>query len=210
MRYKFLAVLFLCLPFIVNAQIISNYGLKIGVVSSKASDLSSQSYYSNLYRDSRISGSFGIFAQFLSSDYLRFEMELSYKQEGAEDKIPVTTSENPDGTGQFIIVDHAYDFLSFNISLQPKYETKDICLFAIISPSLNYMLKNRDQILLTEDINKLVFGYNIGFGFQPKSFLNGNLFLEVRYGGSFSKYLKNDYLEAKFNTLQFSIGSYIN
>lgn len=210
MKYKILAILFVCVPFIVNAQFFSNYGLKIGVVSSKASDLSSKSYYSNLYQNSRISGSFSVFTQFLNSEYLRFEMELGYKQEGAEDKIPVTTAENPDGNGQFIIIDHAYDFLSFNISLQPKYETKDICLFAIISPSLNYMLKNRDQILLSADINKLILGYNLGLGFQLKSILNGNLFFEVKYGGSFSEYLRNDYLEAKFNTLQFSIGCYIN
>lgn len=210
MRYKIVVVLFFANSLFLNAQIISNYGLKVGVVSSKAVDLSSKVYPWNLYQSSRVSGSFSFFTQFPISKYFRFEVELGYKQEGAEDKIPVTTTENPDGTGQFVIIDHAYDFLSLNLSWQPKIETNDISLYGIISPSLNYLLKNRDQIILNDDINKLVLGYNVGLGFQPKNIINGKLFVEVKFGGSFSKYLKNYYFETKFNTLQFSIGSYIN
>jgi len=210
MKFIFVVLLFIALPLCLNAQFISDYGIKVGVVSSKAADLSAKAYYTNFYRNTRLSGSFGIFAQFFNSEYFRIETGLGYKQEGAEDKIPVTTAESPDGNGQFIIIDHAYDFLSLNIALQPKYEDEDICLFASISPALNYMLKNRDQILLPGDLNKFVLGYTVGAGFQPKSILNGKIFLEISYGGSFSKYLKNEYIEAKFNTLQLSVGSFIN
>lgn len=203
-------MLLFILPLSVNAQVFSGYGIKIGLVSSKAEDLSTASYLSNLYHDSRVSGSYGLFAHFLDSKYFRFEAELEYKQEGAEDKIPITTAENPDGTGQFVIVDHGFDFLSFNISFQPKIETEDFCLFGIISPTLNFMLKNRDQIIWTDDINDFLFGYKAGIGFQPKNFLNGRLFAEIKYGGSFSEFIKADYLKAKFNTIQFSLGAFIN
>ena len=163
-----------------------------------------------MYQDSRTSGAYGIFAQFFNSDYFRFETELGYKQEGAQDKIAVTTVDNPDGNGQFVTIDHGYDFISLNLSFQPKLENKDACLYGIISPTLNYMIKNRDQIVLDNNITKFVLGYNLGLGFQPKNFLNGKLFIEAKYGSTFSKYLKGNYIEAKFNTIQISIGSYIN
>ncbi len=204
-------LLFFSVTLFLNAQFISNYGIKIGMVSSTPVDfLSGNQYIGKYYQDSRISGAFSIFTQFFSSSYLRFEMELGYKQEGAEDKITVTTVDNPDGTDQFIILDHAYDFVTFNVSVQPKYENNDVCIFLILSPSLNFMVKNRDQIFLNDDPKKLVFAYSVGIGFQPKNILNGKLFLEVKYGSSFSKYLKTDFLEGEFRTLQLNIGSYIN
>lgn len=210
MKLKISLILFFVFMLFANAQVIPNYGIKIGVITSKATDVSGEGYYSNLYQDSRLGGSFSVFARFLKSKYFRFEVDLGYKQVGAEDQIPFTTPENPDGTGQFLIVDHAYDILSLNIAMQPKYENKNICLFAVISPTLNYMIKNRDQTLLDDHINELIIGYNVGAGFQPKNILSGNIFIEVKFGGSFSEFIQSDNLEAEFNTWQFNIGSYIN
>ena len=53
-------------------------------------------------------------------------------------------------------------------------------------------------------------GYNIGIGFQPKRILSGKLFIEFKYGSSFSKLMESGSLEMKFNKLQFNIGCYIN
>lgn len=209
MKSKVILMLLILLPIFSNAQIITDYGIKIGLISSKAVDIIVKNYYWDLYKDSRVSGSYGIFAQFLSSKYYRFEAELGYRQEGAEDKIPFTTSENPDGTGEFAIIDHAYDFISLNLAFQPKYENDNICLFGIISPSLNYMIKNRDQVILNDNIEKLLFGYSFGLGFQPKNILEGNLFAEFRFNNFFSKVIKNNYFESRFNSLQFSVGCFL-
>lgn len=195
---------------VVQSQSVEHFGLKVGVVSSNSVVTASGSYYGSMYKDSRVSGSFSFFAQFLKSEFYKFEIELGYKQEGAEDKIPVTTVENPDGSGQHITLDHAYDFISLNLSFQPKFESEDISLYGIIAPTLNYMIKNRDMVIHDEEITKLVLGYIIGLGFQPKNLMKGKLFVEVKFGSSFSEYLKNEFLTAKFNTWHVTIGSYIN
>lgn len=199
----------LFLPIFSYSQIISNYGIKIGFISSKAADVKVNNYYWNLYKDSRLSGSYSIFAYFLNSEYYRFEAELGYRQEGAEDKLPATTSESPDGTGEFVIIDHAYDFLSLNLALQPKYENDNICLFGIISFSFNNMLKNRDQLILNNNVEKFLLGYSFGLGLQPKNILNGKLFFEFRFNDFLFRVVKNDYFQAKFNSVQFSIGSFL-
>jgi hypothetical protein len=72
------------------------------------------------------------------------------------------------------------------------------------------LLKNRDQVVRNKDVNDFVLGYNIGIGLQPKSILSGKLFVELKYGSSFSNLIESDYLEVKFNKLQFNIGCYIN
>jgi hypothetical protein len=186
MKFKVLIVLLLMSPFYLSAQLISNYGIKVGVLSSKPVEVKRE----ELFQDSRVSGTFGLFAQFLNFRYCRFEFEAGYKQEGAENKVPVTTIENPDGSGDYVTFDHAYDFISLNLSFQPKLENEDICLYGIVAASLNIMTKNRDMLSYGQNVDKYVPGYNYGLGFSPKNFLNGKIFVEMKYGSSFSKYLK--------------------
>ncbi len=209
MKSKVILMLLILLPIFSNAQIISDYGIKIGLISSKAVDVKVENFYWNLYQDSRISGSYSIFVHFLNSEYYRFEAELGYRQEGAEDKIPVTTSESPDGTGEFVIIDHAYDFISLNLAFQPKYENDNICLFGIISFSFNNMIKNRDQLILNRNVEKFLFGYSFGLGLQPKNILTGNLFFELRFNDFLFKVVKNDYFQTRFNSFQLNIGSFL-
>jgi len=109
------------------------------------------------------------------------EAELGYEQVGAEDKIPVTTSENPDGTGEYLIMDHAYDFLSLSVAFNPEYKTNKFCFYGIISPSINFLIKNRDELILNKYVNRFILGYNIGIGFKPKNIFTGKFFFEVRY-----------------------------
>lgn len=206
MKIKLLVIILLVTSVGLRAQFISNYGVKIGFISSKPTD---QGAY-KLYEDPRVSGAFSAFIQFLNAEYARFEFEAGYKQEGAEAKIPVTTLHNPDGTGDYMILDHAFDFVSLNLSVQPKIENKNICLYGILSGSLNFLVKTRDQLYSNTEIDKCIPGFNLGAGFQPKDFLNGKIFIEARYGGAFKKYLKNNFYGAKFNTIQVSLGCYLN
>lgn len=111
------------------------------------------------------------------------ETELGYEQLGAEDKIPVTTAENPDGTGEYVIIDHGYDFLSLDVSFNPKYETDKICLYGIISPSVNYLII--DQLILNKYTKDFLLGYNIGLGFRPKELFDGKFFCEIKYHNFF-------------------------
>lgn len=194
--------------FISNAQTNSNYGIKVGLISSRAADIHVKNYYWNLYKESRTNGYYSIFYQFYHSNYYLLEAELGYEQVGAEDNIPVTTSENPDGTGEYLVMDHAYDFLSLNIAFNPEYETDKICFYGIISPSINFLIKNRDQLILNKYANHFILGYNVGIGFKPKSIFKGKFFFEVRYHSFLTKVINNDFISLKFSSLKFCIGSY--
>ena len=209
MSYKSILFLFFIFPMALSAQFISDYGIKISVISSEASIKTGSFYMAQMYKDARVSGAFGLFAHFLNSNYYRFSAELGYKQEGAEDQIAVTTWEDPDGTGEFLRLDHEFDFAYFALSFQPKIETERFSFYGIISPTINYLLKYSDAVYLKGDIDDIVFGYNVGFGFHPKTILNGKVFFEAEYGSSFSEFAENQYIGTKFNSLKFSIGGYL-
>ncbi len=214
MKIKKSLLIFFLLPALIHAQSLINYGIKIGATASQSSGLKGKgmccNMYESLYKETRYGGAFSIFVQFLKSDNMRFEFDLGYRQEGAEDKLPVTSVTHPEGTGQFVIIDYVYDFLSLNLGIHPKYENDDVCIYGIISPSLNILLKFRDQLIMEDDVDKIIPGWNLGIGFQPKNLLNGNLFVELKFGSSFTKYVKSDFFETRFNTIQLSIGSFIN
>lgn len=85
------------------AQEIANYGLMVGTNISMPKLTTKNLIYQSSYRDSRLGSSIGIFTDFSFNKFLSIKLDINYSNEGAEDKIPITTFDRPDGTGDFVI-----------------------------------------------------------------------------------------------------------
>lgn len=192
-----------------SAQIVKNIGLKIGVNSSKVDFTVNPNDvfagFNKLFEKRRNDLSIGMFIHSFNLHYLDVETELLYNKEGAEDKILVTTTENPDGIDE-MAWDHEYDFIKLGFNLKPKISLVDTEIFLILGPSVNYLLKNRGAFYLNEKLKKIYFGYNLGFGAKLDSLLGFPVLVEIKYNDYITKLADNKRYKVEISSFQINIG----
>jgi hypothetical protein len=122
----------LLLAAIGQAQVISDYGIKFGIVSSK--QIFERGKARNLIWDSyldrdlnpRLGPQTRLFAQFLNARHLTLQAEASYLQKGAEEEIH-TARVGSNGTyideGPFTIETFQFDYIAFSVLARPKVST---------------------------------------------------------------------------------------
>lgn len=192
------------------AQQLTNYGLKIGMNLSTAKSETTNLFYRGDYRNSRLGSSIGLFTDVSFSNIFSVQFDMSYSNEGAEDKIPVTTFEKPDGTGDFFIWDREFDFLNTELLLKSAYETEEIKFYGLIGPEMKILLYERNVFIYGTKPKNFLFGYSVGFGFLPKEILNGKVFIEFKFGDSFGNLISTKDFKLKFQTFLLSLGCNVN
>jgi len=116
MRLIIISFFISIIAFNINAQILLNYGIKVGA------DVTNQSwdykFSGNMKWDNITTVSPRIFAE-INLFPIQIEGELGYARKGFETSIPVTTVTNPDGTGEINKINNQLNYLNF--SLTGKY-----------------------------------------------------------------------------------------
>lgn len=213
MKTKILLITILLCTSFSQAQIIKNFGVKLGVNSSKLNFTNYQDEIfvdlDELFKERRADISVGIFIHSFDMEYLDLETELSYNKEGSEYPMVVTTPENPDGINNELILDHEYDFLKLGINLRPQLNIGEEKMFLTAGPSINYLLRNRGQFYFSEKLEKIYWGYNLGIGAELNSLLSFPLLLEIKYNGYLNKLVDNNKYKAEMSSVQFNIGLFI-
>ena len=197
---------------IIKSQVISDYGLKFGMISSQMNvKINPYSIYVGFpsykfYDDNRLSGTFGVFLNMFKTKYFDLQNEIKYIQEGAEDKVSVTTAQSPEGIDE-LSWDHEYNFIRYSLNLRPYYQIKNNNnIYLILGPSVNYLIKNRDDFYLHEDLKDFYYGYNLGFGFTTSGIIDKPLLLEFKYNGYFNHLADNSEIKADIKSWQINIG----
>ena len=207
---KYYAVIFLILlPSITYSQVISDYGIKLGFISSKANlDIKPSSISlasDDWFKNNRIGVSFGIFVNMFNTEYFDIQSELSYLEEGAEDELLVATVDNPDGNGDYLVYDHEYDFLKLNFNIRPKYKFDKITPYLLFGPSISYLLKDRGTLFI-EDLEKIHFGYSLGIGINIDDVFDNSFFCEFKYNDYFKEISETDRIKLELSSWQINIG----
>ncbi len=217
MWMKSFITLFLSLSSISQAQIISEYGIKFGTVSSKqifergrANNLVWDSYLDrNLSR--RLGPQIVLFAQLLNARHLNLQCEVNYLQKGAEEEI-YPTFVGPDGnyiTGEpFKIETSQFDYITFSVLAQPKVSIEQIELYILAGPSLNILIGNREWLFREADF--LTPSVVIGGGFEFKKLFEFPLLIEIRYSPDLKYIFENEYIKSKFRIWQLLFGAKLN
>jgi len=185
---KLILTLILLTIFTFNSkgQIISNYGVKLGVGISNHSWIYSQNY--NLEFDNKIGISPRIFADFFNYRFFQVEGEIGYLRKGFTQKIPITTMTQPDGTGEFITTNVALDYLLISALAKFKYELEIFSPYIIIGPQIDFLInKNVDKgwELIYDRFSNANIDLSIGIGTDIKNIFPISLLIEYRYERDF-------------------------
>lgn len=173
---KYLFFIFILLS-TANAQIISDYGIKTGMVFSKQEmDLkkfSEEILILNPYESYRLSPVAGFYIRYFDWTYSDFEIEVSYVQKGAnvaDEYKPF----NPDGWLQF-------DYIRLKNALRLKIESRYFECYCIFGLSIDYLFATAGQSRPLDDYTKYVMGFHLGFSVSSDYLFNNRIFLEFTY-----------------------------
>lgn len=160
-----------------NAQILSDYGIKIGMVSSKyemdLKNFTEDILIINSYNKNRLGPNIGIYIRYLNLSHFDFETEFSYVQKGASlRKDHYTSLSNLSDELRF-------DFIQFKNSFVPKIQTSSYGIYGIIGFSLDYLLSMKGGDISQRQCSKYVTGYIFGIGFETRILNNNRIFLEL-------------------------------
>ncbi len=197
---KYLLVIILLTIFTYNneAQIIHDYGLKLGVgISNQSWDYL---YNVNMDFDNKIGMSPRIFADFFSLSFFRFQTELGYLQKGFEDKIPITTTAQPDGTGEFVSINNRVNYLSFSALAKFKYDTGVLSPYLIVGPQFNFLISkeiDKGWEVIFDKFKKNNMGISAGAGAEINNVLPVTMLIEYRYERDFIDNYESAYIDIR-------------
>jgi opacity protein-like surface antigen len=186
MRYLFFVTFFLFNSINSTAQIKFDYGFKLGAgISNQSWDYQADV---DLDFDNKIGISPRAFVNFLELPFFQMQAELGYLQKGFEDKVPVTTAAQPQGTGNFITVNNRLNYFLFSILAKFQYETAILSPYIIAGPQLNILLSKDIEKGWENVFDKFVetnIDLSIGVGAELKNLLPITILLEYRYERDF-------------------------
>jgi len=169
-----------------NAQILSSYGFKLGVgISNQSWD-----YHADVNMDwkNKIGISPRIFADFLNYSFFQLEGEIGFLKKGFEDKVPITTMTQPDGTGEYITVNNGLNYLIISVLAKLKYKLGMFSPYIIVGPQFNLLLSKNIQKgwgVVLDKFKENNIGISVGVGSEIKNILPISILVEYRYERDF-------------------------
>ncbi len=204
---KYLSILLLCLFLGVStsAQVIQNYGFKVGYVSSTYTysglDLNNSTKWKSGY-------SFSAFVDIFNINGFSISPEIKYIQKGAGLEFIYTGPDSPEPIG--IKTDFVYhNYLSIPISLVYKFQLNAGIPFIKLAPRYDILLNSYDDSNLPAsayDNYKNVFGGTISAGFIPNLQMVVNPFIEISYHTDFTSMFSIPLMKIKNNVVEINLG----
>jgi len=169
-----------------KSQIISNCGLKLGVgISNQSWDYQAGM---NLDWNNKIGISPRIFADFFNYSFFQLEGEIGFLRKGIKDKIPVTTSTQPDGNGNYYEINNKLDYLIVSALAKFRYNLGTFSPYIQLGPQLNILLnKNiaKGIEVVFDKYKESNIGLSIGAGSELNNILPVSILVEYRYEKDF-------------------------
>ncbi|MDZ7292018.1 MAG: PorT family protein [candidate division KSB1 bacterium] len=210
MYLKLMTALLLCCASLSQGQMLSGYGMKFGIVSSELKTEGGAILFPGgfILREDlkqRLGPQIGLFVDFFKIPHLGLQAEVSYLEKGAEEELPITTEDHPEGTGEFYTVDsYHFDYLAFSLLAQPKLKLGAVNPYVMVGPSLNLLIANRNGLYRdTKDLTpSLVLGAGVEL-LKPFAF---PVLLEVRYNPDLDYFFESEYRKSELRVWQFMVG----
>ena len=183
-------------------------GVKMGMVSSKyeLEVLSFDQPPDVVFDQTRNGPIMGIYLRFLDFSFINFESEFNYLQRGGQEKLPISTPEQPQGTGEEILYSVQFDYLQLQLNLRPNYPLKKYSVFGIIGISVNYLLGVKNSVIPIENFKDFTFSYSIGLGFELQVFTKNSLLIEFTMNSDISNIYTDLDTEFMFKTYSIRLG----
>lgn len=149
-----------------KAQGIESIGIKGGVSLSTQSTIYSGGLDNKYTADYKPGVYVVLSAELFKTKYLSLVTDLGYIQKGMQQSMPLTTPEQPEGTGEIIDVKTTFGYLTLSPMLKGFYSFGKLTPYALFGPRIDYRLHEHTDrgIESYNDGNKLIFGLTYGLG----------------------------------------------
>lgn len=212
MKKEWLMLVLLFVVSCAQAQIIRGYGLKFGTtISNQEWEYSQASGFSNssFDTDNRIGFNIGIFSEFLDIPFISIVTEVNYIQKGMKKELPVTTINQPYGTGEFVTWNTRIDYLNFSAFGKLRFNIGLFAPYVLIGPKIDFEFNKINSLGTVNDVeenfNKNRFGFKVGIGTEIK-LLSLNLLAEILYNKDFNELFENENLKVNSNSFDLRVG----
>jgi len=186
MKSTFVIVFILFIQSIGSAQLIRTFGVKGGAVTaSQTWDYVSP--FTDLNTERRWGLDIGLFVEWLNMPVFSFSSEVHYIQKGMKISFPVTTEQNPDGTGENMTRSPRIDYVSVPVLAKARLMDTQLSPYIVAGPRVDFLLHTEGegfQVIL-DKFEKIDFGATVGVGVEVKSFEPVQLGIEFRFSPSF-------------------------
>jgi hypothetical protein len=191
-----------------HAQSFSDFGVKMGILSSKYEQkVPLQNGGSvTIFDEARIGPTFGLFLRYFDNDYFDIESEILYLQKGGQDKFEITTINQPDGTGEFLITDIQFDYLHFQTCIRPNYSDKSVNMYLLAGGSIGYLLGLKGGHKPKSDFKNFGFGYSIGLGIELPDLMKIPIIVEVLVNSDLTNIYNSSNIEYKHKIYLLRLG----
>jgi hypothetical protein len=137
-----------------SAQSISAVGIKAGLTRANQRQV-----YSNFETllESRTAFDVGVFAEWFDHPWLRLNTEMHFvrKSTGFPD-MPITTTQYPDGTGEFIKNTFMFDFISVSILPKLRATIGFVEIYGLVGPRFDFLFHRAVTVDGPEPIRSMV------------------------------------------------------
>lgn len=207
---KVFLLLFLLGSSISFSQIISGFGVKVGLTSSQFKwDYTIKSGLNALdfVTDRKPGINFGLFAEFFSSPFFALSTELNYISKGFQKEIIATTSESPE-SGNKVLWKMSFNYLNISVLAKPKINLDLLTPYILVGPRVDIELNKSSSLDNPDNYNEFLserLGLKLGFGTELKLF-DLNFLSELIWDVDFKDIYSNENVNVKTNSFDIRIG----
>ncbi len=208
MKTNIAAILCLCFvaPIIAHGQLTRGWGIKVGAVSATESwDYTADI---NFEADRRWGLDLGAYVEFLDVPVISVLGEVHYIQKGFSQTLPVTTTAQPLGTGEFITMKPRVDYLSIPVLAKLRFDLGLVSPYIIAGPRFDFLLSKDTEGYgdVLDNFKSQDVGISVGAGAEVALPILPALLAEFRYSPSFSEAYNSNLLTVKNESFELLVG----
>jgi hypothetical protein len=207
---KFFLILFVLSCSISFGQIISGYGVKVGLTSSQFKwDYSIKSGLNgfDIESDRKPGINIGLFAEILDSPFFSLNTELNYISKGFQNELFATTSESPD-IGNKVLWKVNFNYIDVSVLAKPKINLDILTPYILIGPRVDIELSKSAQFDNPDNYKEYSsqrLGFKFGIGTEVTLF-GMNFLSELVWDFDFREIYKNENVKVITNSYDIRIG----
>ncbi len=204
MKSKFVIAFLLIIQSAGSAQIIRTIGVKGGAVSATQSwDYASP--FTGFDTERRWGIDIGVFVEWLNLPVFSLSSEVHYIQKGMKLSLPITTEQNPDGTGEYWTRSPRVDYLSVPVLAKVRFLDAQLSPYIVAGPRVDFLLQTKGDgfEVVLDKFEKVDFGTTVGVGIEIKSFELVQLGIEFRFSPSFNDGYSSTYTKVRNSSMEF-------
>ena len=186
-----------------EAQLLRAIGVKVGgVAANQTWDRASP--FSDFDTDTRWGVDAGAFVEWLSIPLVSVSTEVHFVQKGMKFRTPITTEQQPEGTGEFVVLSPRLDYLSFPALVKLRVDLTGFSPYLLLGPRVDILLGSKADGFgaVIDKFKTSEFGGTIGVGFELTQLLDVRMGAEFRYSPSFQDGFSSQFAEVRNRSLE--------